>query len=162
MGVLAGSDKGGMARHGAGAVAGSAVVLLVAAGFAALAAASTGGGADGGPMRLRAVFPSSDGLEAGDAVVLAGIAVGRVVSVRLDRREFVSDVDLSVGRRVGIPVDSRFVIAGGGMGGGVLAIEPGHAAAKLADGAVVTATVPGVSLEQQVGNYIFGNGGVGD
>ncbi len=152
-----------MARHGAGAVIGSGAVVAVAAGFVALALASTstpGQGADG--MRLRAVFPSSDGLDAGDAVVLAGIPVGRVLSVRLDRTTFLSDVDLQLASALAVPSDSQFAIRGGGTGDGVLEIEPGHAATHLAAGAVVTATIPAESLEQQVGNYIFGSGGLGE
>ena len=47
------------------------------------------------------------------------------------------------------------------MTDGVLAIEPGRATSHLAPGAVVTTTIPAESLEQQVGNYIFGDGGVG-
>ena len=151
-----------MARHGAGAVVGSSAVVLIAAGFVALALATTSGGEPGATgLRLRAVFPSSSGLQAGDAVMLAGIQVGQVTSVRLDRTNFVADVDLMVAAPVAIPTDSRFAIEGGGMGDGVLTIEPGHATTHLAAGAVVTATVPAVSLEQQVGNYIFGGGGLG-
>lgn len=152
-----------MARHGTGAVIGSGAVVAVAAGFVALALASTGAldkPADG--IRLRAVFPSSDGLDAGDAVVLAGIPVGRVVSVRLDRARFVSDVELQLAASLALPSDTQFAILGGGMGDGVLEIEPGHAATHLQSGAVVTATIPAESLEQQVGNYIFGNGGLGE
>ena len=152
-----------MARHGAGAVIGSAAVVAVAAGFVALALASTGTpGQSAGGIRLRAVFPSSDGLDAGDAVVLAGIPVGRVLSVRLDHARFLSDVDLEVAASLALPTDSRFAIRGGSTGDGVLEIEPGHAATHLASGAVVTSTDPAESLEQQVGNYIFGSGGLGE
>ena len=151
-----------MARHGAGAVVGCGVVIAVAAGFLALALATTGSDrVAAGDLHLRAVFPSSDGLESGDTVSLAGIPVGRILSVRLDQRTFLADVDLAVSSRIAIPTDSRFAISGGGMGDGVLTIEPGHAASRLASGAIVTATVPAESLEQQVGNYIFGDGGLG-
>ena len=151
-----------MARHGAGAVLGSGAVIAVAAGFLALAltTAESGRGSTDG-LHLRAVFPSSDGLEAGDTVALAGIPVGQVLSVRLDRRTFLADVDLAVASDIAIPTDSRFAITGGGMSDGVLAIEPGRATSHLAQGAVVTATVSAESLEQQVGNYIFGDGGIG-
>ncbi len=152
-----------MARHGLGAVAGSGVVVLVAAGFVALALTTTGnGGQAAGGLRLRAVFPSSDGLEAGDAVVMAGIPVGHVLSVRLDRSTYVADVDLELASTLAVPSDSRFAIQGGSGSDGVLAIEPGRSATHLAQGAVVTATIPAESLEQQVGNYIFGTGGLGE
>ncbi len=146
---------------------GSSTVVLIAAAFVALALATTAGGgggegeARGTGLHLRAVFASSNGLQAGDAVVVAGLEVGRVTSVRLDRTNFTADVDLTVAAPLAIPTDSRFAIEGGGAGDGLLAIEPGHAATHLASGAVVTATVPAISLEQQVGNYIFGNGGLG-
>lgn len=152
-----------MARHGAGAVMGSAAVVVVAAGFVALALVSTAEPGQGaGGIRLRAVFPSSDGLAAGDAVVLAGIPVGHVLAVRLDRTTFLSDVDVDIAAPLALPSDSRFAIRSGGTGEGVLEIEPGHAATRLAAGAVVTATIPNESLEQQVGNYIFGSGGLGE
>ena len=152
-----------MARHGAGAVIGSGAVV----GFVALALASTSTstgtpGQGAGGMRLRAVFPSSDGLDPGDAVVLAGIPVGRILSVRLDRATFLSDVDLELASSLALPSDTQFAIRAGGTGDGVLEIEPGHAATHLSAGAVVTATIPAESLEQQVGNYIFGSGGLGE
>lgn len=151
-----------MARHGAGAVLGSLAVMAVAGGFLSYAAASVrtaGAGAE--TLAVRAVFPSSSGIATGAPVELAGIPVGHVTAISLDRRTFLADVDMVLDRRIAVPSDSRFAIAGG-SGSGLVAITPGHATTVLANGASVTNTESAESLEQEVGNYIFGGGGLGD
>ena len=149
----------GSGHHGAAAKLAGGLVLLVAGGFYAYAAGVSGeGGPSGYP--LNATFLSANGLAPGANVMLAGVTVGQVSQISLDPRSMMATVHFTVEDGLSLPADSRVSIGSATpTSQDALMIEPGHAPTRLAPGATIADTCDASSLEQQVSQYIFGNGG---
>ena len=146
-------------RHSITAVAASAAVLCVAIGFYGYAG-SLKGTTSRSTYTLQAAFLSSNGLHEGADVMLAGVAVGRVTAIALDQRAMVSDVTFQLDRALKLPIDSKLSIGSSTLTSGeALLVEPGRSHVTLPPGGTVTDTCEPASLEQQVSQYIFGNGG---
>lgn len=149
-----------MVREKGSAIIFSSLVLLVAIVFYIYARASQ---ADLSHDRyaLTARFISANGLHVGADVQVAGVPVGRVTAIVLDPVAAVANVAFTVDRAVMLPADSGVMIGSATMtSDDSLMIKPGKAPGRLAPGAVITDAQEAVSLEQQVSNYIFGNGGL--
>jgi phospholipid/cholesterol/gamma-HCH transport system substrate-binding protein len=149
-----------LARENGSAIVFSGLVLLVAGTFYAYARASQ---VDLGNDRyaLSARFISANGLNVGAEVQLAGVPVGRVTTIALDPATDMANVGFTLNRDLSLPADSGVAIGSATMtSDDALMIQPGTASARLAPGAVITNAQEAVSLEQQVSNYIFGNGGL--
>ena len=153
-------DRGhGRSGNGPAAVTASTLVLVLALGFYGYAT-SLGGRTAGADYALNATFLSSNGLQAGADVMLAGVPVGTVTSIALDDRTMLSQVRFRIDRQLRLPVDSRLSIGSSTLtSGNALMISPGRSAQNLSPGATVTDTCASISLEQQVSQYIFGAGG---
>lgn len=144
-----------------GAIVASATVLLVAMGFAFYAGAQHHGPA-GDTQNLHGRFVSANGLSPGALVMLGGVRVGTVRAISLDKKTQMAQVDFAIDSRLRLPKDSVLGIGAPTMTSeNALQITPGHDAATLASGDLITHTRDQVSLEQQVSNYIFG-GDLGD
>ncbi|MCQ8241473.1 MlaD family protein [Rhizosaccharibacter radicis] len=149
-----------MARRSALAVVASTGVIAVAVGFLAYALQGTDT-APGGRYALKARFLSSDGLDAGAEVAMAGVVVGRVRSVTLDPVAMVSDVVFELDDQLHLPTDSSLSIGSTSLASpAALLVTPGHARSTIPAGGLLTDTHPMVTLEQQVSEYIFGTGGL--
>lgn len=149
-----------MVREKGSAVVFSSLVLLVAVVFYVYARASqTDLSGDRYPLTAR--FISANGLHVGADVELAGVPVGRVTDIVLDPVMAVANVRFTVDRALSLPSDSAVVIGSATMtSDNSLMIQPGKAKDRMAAGTVITNAQGAVSLEQQVSNYIFGNGGL--
>ena len=151
-----------MARHGLGAYAASSLVVLTAASFSVLVRLNTASGAGAGET-LRSFFSSSDGLTVGSEVSVAGVKVGEVVSIKLERRSLLSEVTFTIGRRLELPDDSRLAVQSAGPSSAAsLVVERGRSSVPLRDGQTVTHTSSAKSLENEIGSFIFGNGDFGE
>lgn len=153
-------QEGRLARENGSAIVFSGLVLLVAGAFYAYARASQ---VDLGHDRyhLTARFISANGLHVGAEVQLAGVPVGRVTAITLDPVSAMANVGFTVDRALQLPADSAVTIGSATMTDeDALMVQPGKAPTHLAPGAVITNAQEAVSLEQQVSNYIFGNGGL--
>ena len=163
--MMRGTSKGrpdrshGSSRNGPAAVTASTLVLVLALGFYGYAT-SLGTSRAGADYALNATFLSSNGLQAGADVMLAGVPIGIVTSITLDDRTLLSQVHFRIERQLRLPVDSRLSIGSSTLtSGNALMITPGSSAQPLSPGAAVTDTCASTSLEQQVSQYIFGSGG---
>ncbi|GBR70862.1 MlaD family protein [Gluconobacter kanchanaburiensis] len=144
-----------------GAILASGLVLAIAGTFLVYGNALRKGPAFQGAM-LHAAFNSANGLHAGANVDLAGVPVGRVVSITLDPQTQMADVAFTVDQRLHLPVDSAVGIGAPTMtADNALQIQPGHSQATLSAEGRITDTQDQLSLEQQVSNYIFGGGKLG-
>ncbi|NHO31013.1 MlaD family protein [Acetobacter fallax] len=147
-------------RREAGTIVFSFVVLAVTAGFAVYAH-STQGSHGAARYPLSAQFISANGLARGADVDLGGVPVGRVSGIRLDPASAMAIVDFEVNDSLHFPVDSVLTVGSASLSGDyALMIEPGKSAQHTRPGDVLTNTREPASLEQQVSNYIFGNGGL--
>ncbi len=153
------TDAPQISRHGFASIAASAAVLAIALGFYGYATATVSRGrGDGYP--LMATFLSSNGLQSGADVMLAGVPVGKVTAITLDDRSMMSQVQFRIQDGLRLPADSRLSIGSSTMtSGNALMISPGKSAQLLAPGGLITDTCEPSNLEQQVSQYIFGSGG---
>ena len=147
-------------RFGSSVMSGG--ILLVATCFLLFAASANRSG-QGDSTRAASMFSSSNGLLVGSKVVIAGVVVGEVTSVTLDRKSDLSLVAFTRPRKLVIPADSSVSVEGSGaMGAAALSINPGRSTEPLKPDAVITRSVPASSLEDEIGDFIFGDGGLDD
>ncbi|NHN84308.1 MCE family protein [Acetobacter musti] len=147
-------------RREAGTIVFSFVVLAVTAGFAGYAR-STQGNHGIARYPLSAQFVSANGLARGADVNMGGVPVGRVSSIHLDPETAMAVVDFEVNNTLHFPTDSVLTVGSTTLSGdNALMIEPGTSKQLTKAGDVLTSTREPTSLEQQVSNYIFGNGGL--
>jgi phospholipid/cholesterol/gamma-HCH transport system substrate-binding protein len=132
-----------------------AVVLLVAGLFLVFAYQST----DlrlGSSYQLTARFNAVDGLTLGSDVRVGGVKVGSVIDQGIDEEIYQAVITLAVRRDVGLPADSKAVIASDGLlGGRYVKIEPGTAGEMLADGDRIERTEDAIALEELLGKVMF-------
>ncbi|GBQ22631.1 toluene ABC transporter periplasmic protein [Acetobacter estunensis NRIC 0472] len=138
----------------------SLLVLGIAAGFGIYARSmQTGHGVPRYPLSAR--FVSANGLARGADVALSGVTVGRVSSIHLDPQTDMAVVAFEVNDTLHFPVDSVLTVGAPTLSrDNALMIEPGKSTQLVKAGDVLTHTREPLSLEQQVSNYIFGNGGL--
>ncbi|QDH16153.1 MlaD family protein [Swingsia samuiensis] len=149
-------------RGRGGAILTSGLVLVVAGLFLVYSQEMRDG--NGIPSAtLHAQFNSANGLKSGADVSLAGVTVGRVQSIDLNPATQMADVTFTVDKRLHLPVDTAVGIGSPTMtSDNALQIHPGKEGSHiLATGAVIKDTQDQLSLEQQVSNYIFGGGKLG-
>ena len=151
-----------MPRHSSAASVASAVVIAIAAGFYVYAMAQGRNKSGEEEYALQGIFLSSDGLQPGADVRLAGVKVGSVLSITLDPVASVARVMFRIDDRYRLPMDTSLSIGSSGFtAANALIIDPGHEAQTFAPGATIRNTRELRSLEQTVGQYIFGSGGLG-
>src|SRR6478609_2441244 len=111
-----------------------AVVIAVAIGFLAFAYTRTGSGSLSG-YEVNARLPKTDGLSVGTDVRLAGIKVGTVTDLTLEKNYLVT-VHMSIRDDIKLPVDSSVLVTQAGfLGGQYLSITPGGDDKMMAKGA---------------------------
>lgn len=105
---------------------------------------------------LHARFEDAPALKRGAEVRIAGVRVGRVTGVALDRKRFDVLVDFEVAEQVKLPTDSQVVIGFDGVvGDAVLILKPGQESAVLQPGERVRRSVSPVNIVDQLGRFIF-------
>jgi phospholipid/cholesterol/gamma-HCH transport system substrate-binding protein len=105
---------------------------------------------------LQARFEDAPSLKQGAEVRIAGVRVGRVTAVALDRKRFDVLVDFEVAEMVKLPTDSQVVLGFDGVvGDAILVLKPGQESALLQAGDRVRRSVSPVNIVDQLGRYIF-------
>jgi len=135
-----------------------AVGLFVLIGLASIGYLSIqmGGLYYSGPsgFKLIATFDEVGDLKPRAAVVIAGVKVGRVVSIKLDsilRARCELDVDPSLGLDV---ETSAAIMTAGLLGEKFVALEPGGSDEMLESGEEIGRTVSALSIENLVGKFV--------
>ncbi|WP_068111996.1 outer membrane lipid asymmetry maintenance protein MlaD [Tropicimonas marinistellae] len=131
-----------------GEVIAGAATLAVAIGFFVYAA--QGGGAStatGDGYDLTASFRSVEGISVGSDVRLAGVKVGTVTGLDLNRQTFRADVTLNLTGDLEVPEDSSIAISSEGLlGGNFVELVPGGSPFNLEPGAEIEDTQGALSL----------------
>ncbi len=105
-------------------------------------------------FKLVATFDEVGDLKPRAAVVIAGVKVGRVVSIELDsilRARCELDVDPSLGLDI---ETSASIMTAGLLGEKFVALEPGGADEMLESGDEIDRTVSALSIENLVGKFV--------
>lgn len=141
-------------------IAVGAAVLAVAIGFLVYVSQATGlsAGREGG-YPLTASFRSAEGVSVGTDVRLAGVKIGTVTALRLNRETFRADTEFLVQNGVEIPDDSAVVVSSEGLlGGNYVEILPGGSPFNLAAGEEIIDTQGAVSLVSLLLKFASGGG----
>ncbi len=138
------------------------VGLFVALGLAALVmlaiqVSNLGEYGSGDTYQLTARFDNVGGLKARSPVMVAGVRVGQVSEVRIDRDTYEAVVTLELYQRYdNLPVDtSASIFTSGLLGEQYLALEPGGDEQVLRPGDEIRLTQSAMVLEQVIGQVLF-------
>ncbi len=125
--------------------------------FAYLAIRLAGGGfLASDTYSVKARFISISGLKEGAPVEIAGVRVGKVSKVDLDRGEYEAVVHLAIANDVKIQEDAIASIRTAGViGDKYVNITPGGAEDYIEAGMEIEETESSISLEELVSKYIF-------
>ncbi|OPY60698.1 MAG: putative phospholipid ABC transporter-binding protein MlaD [Syntrophorhabdaceae bacterium PtaU1.Bin034] len=106
---------------------------------------------------LYARFTSVAGLRVGSPVEVFGIEVGTVSRMGIDKQRQVAWVAIKIQKDVVVYSDGSAAINTAGLiGDKFIKIDPGGAGEPLNPGSYITNTVTPASIEELVGQYIFG------
>lgn len=138
------------------------VGIFVILGLAAVAylTVKLGGGSmlGGDTYVLEARFTSVSGLNSGSSVLVAGVPVGKVESIRVEPEEYTAIVSFRVMSGLRLPADSMASIKTTGLiGDKFVALSPGADETYLAAGERITMTESAVDLESLIGKMAFGS-----
>ncbi|MBW7055777.1 outer membrane lipid asymmetry maintenance protein MlaD [Paracoccus bogoriensis] len=134
------------------------IVLAVALSF--LGWAASGRIIPGRGYEVRASFPDVDGVTVGTEVRLAGVPVGRVSAITLNRQTYMADAVLRLPQDVLLPSDSAAIIQSDGLlGGAYIQIQPGGSMDNLAPGDEIEDVQGAVSLFQLMMKFVDSQAG---
>jgi len=108
---------------------------------------------------VSARFTSISGLKEGAVVELAGVRIGKVTHIALDREEYEAVVHLEIDSDIVLQEDTMAAIRTSGIiGDKFVNITPGGADELITDGGEIEETESAISLEELVSKYIFESG----
>lgn len=146
------------------------VGVFVAVGLAALAmlafkVGNLSGTDIGDSYTVEARFDNVGGLNVKAPVTMAGVRIGRVSAINVDKDQYMAVVKMDIGSNYdNLPEDtSASILTSGLLGAQYVGLEPGGATEFLQDGDEITLTQSALVLEQLIGQFIFSQGqGGGD
>ncbi len=105
---------------------------------------------------ISARFENVGGLKVKSAVTLAGVPIGRVKNITVDRDRYQAVVEMEIdGRYKNIPKDSSAsILTSGLLGEQYIGLEPGGAEEYLKDGDTLLITQSALVLEKLVGQVL--------
>jgi len=131
-------------------------VVLFLAGFFLVFSYNTANVKKVDGYELLARFSDIGGLASGDDVLISGVKVGSVASVKLDPESYLAVVHMKIQQGVQIPQDTTALISSESLlGGKYLALEPGSDEEMLKPGERIPYTQAPQNLEQLLGKFIF-------
>lgn len=111
----------------------------------------------GDSYNLEAYFDDIGGLKVKAPVTLAGVRVGRVSAISVDKDSFRAVVVLKLSRRYdNLPTDTTAMIQTSGvLGEQYVALEPGADESRLKDGDRIVLTQSALVLENLIGQFLY-------
>ena len=130
---------------------------VVALGFLATKVGNLGTEASGPTYRVSARFDNIGGLTTRAPVTLAGVRIGRVSAITIDRNSYAAIVEMTIdGRYDNLPADSSAsILTSGLLGAQYVGITPGGEEEFLAEGDRIQITQSAVVLENLIGQLLF-------
>lgn len=132
------------------------VVLLVALTFFVFAYNNTNIKKLDKSYPLKARFTQVEGVVVGSDVMMSGIKVGTVTSLKIDTDTYYAVMTVSVDESLKIPTDSSLKIATSGLlGGKYVSINPGSSEEMLGPNAEIRFTQSSLNLEGLLSKFLF-------
>jgi phospholipid/cholesterol/gamma-HCH transport system substrate-binding protein len=118
--------------------------------------ASVGGLSDPKGFSVSADFENIGGLKPGAAVTLAGVRIGRVSGIKIDRTTYEATVTMRLASGYdNIPKDSTAsILTAGLLGEQYVGVTPGGDDASLVDGDKIKMTQSALVLENLIGQFV--------
>ena len=112
------------------------------------------GGSD--TYRVTAAFENIGGLKPGSSVTMAGVRIGRVRTIEIDRQTFQAIATLEMSSDYNtIPKDSSAkILTAGLLGEQYIGLEPGGDLDNLSDGDKILLTQSALVLENLIGQFV--------
>jgi len=106
---------------------------------------------------ITASFENSGGLKVKSLVSVAGVKIGRVSAIRLDKERYESIVEMRIEKKYDtLPSDSTAsIFTAGLLGEQYVSIEPGGSDEYLQNGDSIDITQSAIILEQAIGRFLF-------
>lgn len=122
--------------------------------------ASLSGAGEGASYEISADFENIGGLKPGAAVTLAGVRIGRVRGIVIDRDTFEAKVTMRIADSYdNIPKDtSASILTAGLLGEQYIGLSPGGEDTVLAQGDVIKFTQSALVLENLIGQFVANMG----
>lgn len=106
---------------------------------------------------IKARFNSVSGLRVGNEVQIAGVSIGKVEKIDLQKDRFVAIVSMSIDQEVSLSDDSMAAVKTSGLiGDKYISISPGGSGMSLEPGDMIIDTQSPIDVEELVGKYVFG------
>jgi phospholipid/cholesterol/gamma-HCH transport system substrate-binding protein len=146
-----------MAKKSTETLVGVFVLLgILALVFLALKAANLASFSPAKTYQVRARFDNIGGLKVRAPVRSAGVSVGAVKSITLDKNTYQGLVVMEIRDGINFPVDSTAkILTAGLLGDQYVGIEPGSDDKNLKSGDMIKQTQSAVVLENLIGQLIF-------
>ncbi|MBC6442506.1 MAG: outer membrane lipid asymmetry maintenance protein MlaD [Rhodobacteraceae bacterium] len=133
------------------------VVIAAAVLFLAYAANTAGVATQTDGYKVTASFRSAEGIAPGTDVRIAGVKVGSVIGLDLDKETFRAVTTLRLAEGVDIPDDSMVVISPEGiLGGSFVELVPGGSPFNVEPGGEILDTQGSVSLISLLLKFVSG------
>ena len=118
--------------------------------------ASLSGAGEGSSFEISADFENIGGLKPGAAVTLAGVRIGRVREIVIDRNTFEAKVTMRIGNAYdNIPKDSAAsILTAGLLGEQYVGLSPGGEDTSLVQGDTLKFTQSALVLENLIGQFV--------
>jgi len=103
-------------------------------------------------------FESVTGLTEGASVEMAGVQIGQVSGISLDKERQVAVVAIKIEKEIKLTDDVIASLKTAGLiGDKFIKLTPGGSDILLKDGDIITETESGVDLEEVISKYVFGD-----
>ena len=123
------------------------IVLVIAVLFLTFTFRTTGLNNAGNVYNLDASFRSAEGINIGTEVRMAGVKIGSVSNLSLNRKTLRADANLQISNDIFIPNDSSAVISSESLlGGSFVEIIPGGSFDNFSAGELIEDTQGSISL----------------
>jgi len=105
---------------------------------------------------ISARFENSGGLKVKSPVTVAGVRIGRVSNISIDRDSYESVVKMQIDAQYSLPDDtSASIFTAGLLGEQYISLEPGGSEDALLENGLIDITQSAIVLEEIIGQFLF-------
>jgi len=105
---------------------------------------------------ITARFENSGGLKVKSPVSVAGVRIGRVANISIDKDSYESVVEMLIEAQYNLPDDtSASIFTAGLLGEQYISLEPGGSEDFIQQGGLIDITQSAIVLEEVIGQFLF-------